>query len=254
MRASSPRFGPFAPPLAEPLVSDPGATWVLPPRLPLDDAEARCRAEIQSGVTRPRDSHRADLEPCFLLWFPVWRVRATVTEGRAPEPRDGATPFGRFVADEAARAPRPFVRRAETVPIAARDGLAFAPALGALPLADEALVARVGQRLDPGVVIAPSRDRDEALAAAQEVLRGSPLGRLGAWSRGRNSAVSVDGAELVLVAMFIRRYRYTGEAHPEGVFEGHVVLSGHDGAVLDARHPGAVRAIAQRVSTLFRRR
>jgi len=62
----------------------------------------------------------------------------------------------------------------------------------------------------------------------------------------------IRSATFCLYPLYYARYRYGGEANPklaEGFF---VTISGRTGALVAAKHPSGVRALAGRVRRLFK--
>ncbi|MFO0606551.1 MAG: hypothetical protein U0324_25490 [Polyangiales bacterium] len=242
------RFGPVAPPPSATVAVGVGEALLVPRKLSLEEGERRGREAIQEGLLRPADSHTADIEGALLVWVPVWRVdlaadsfhvgvaRATDAKGRLK----WALPTGG-------------TRHLDAVElVGARKLLPFdiTPSLE-LPLA--AMKSRAEVALDDGEELSPDVSRDEAVAEASARVRRAVQPARAIY---RDTEVRVRSVALCHVPVWLRRYRYAGEAARarEGESEEcHVAVSAHDGRVLSERHPSAMRAIAGRVKRLFRR-
>mgnify|MGYP003595386493 CR=1 FL=1 len=72
------RFGPIAPPPGLPVRVAANEAFLVPLRIGYEKGEELGREHIQSGLTRPADSHKADIEGAQLVWVPLWRVDAAV--------------------------------------------------------------------------------------------------------------------------------------------------------------------------------
>lgn len=215
------RFGPVAGPPAKRVLVPDAERFVVPPTISQPDAERIARERIQEGVARPADSHLAEIESAHLVWIPMWRVEAVV----------------------------------DVPTLGARDVVRLLPARSALPVDPSERVTIAHRELqtfrgeDPreGEWIEADVARDEAESAGCASLR-----RLAGPFAARVS-VRVRGASLVHLAVWLRRYRYEGEASGARVTEGHVALDGRDGAVASERHPSAWRALAGRARRALRR-
>jgi hypothetical protein len=238
------RFGPIAPPPGEAIAVAPGEALLLPCRLTAEAGERRGREVIQEGLLRPADSHTADIEGAQLVWIPVWRVDLSADAFHVSV----SPPVG---SRRAWPLPIGGTRQRDAVErVSARRLLPFdiTPRL-ALPL--EALVAWSAAPAAEGEVLSPDLGRDEAVAEATARARRAVESPRAVY---RDLSVRVRSVALCHVPVWLRRYRYTGEASPPGEAEdGHVAISGWDGSVLSERHPSAMRALAGRVKRLFRR-
>ncbi len=240
------RFGPVAPPPLTRVTVDDAERFALRLTVTPDEADRRGREAIQEGLLRPADSHRADIEAAQLVWVPVWRVDVAA-EGFHVGVKVGTDAKGRLRSVMPTGGAR---HRDEVVLVLARKMLPWdpTPAL-ALPL--EALVSRRDLALDDGEELAPDMTREEAVTEArQRVLRALSPSRA-VWSDYEARART---AVLCHVPVWLRRYRYEGEAAGREALECFVALSGATGEVLCARHPPAWRAVAGRVRRLFTRR
>jgi hypothetical protein len=217
-----------------------------------EEGAALARARIQSGIVRPADSHRADMEPAVLVWVALWRV--VVREEPVPQVvRDGETAFGRYAAAQGA-APG-VAARTRGVVLPARRGLSFDPSARA-EIPAEALHPLTAWAPDGAEQLSPDVAQDVAMAEAGRLVRGGGvLGKV-AGVAGLSPAVvaRVESAQLVWYPLWLRRYRYEGEASGGRVEACHVAVSAWDRRVVSERHPAAWRALAGRVSRLVRGR
>jgi len=234
----------------------PEETRFVPAVVSPEEGETLARDRIQSGVARPVDSHRADMEPVVLVWVPLWWVTVRV-EPTAPTARDGGTAFGRYAATAAAlqNARRATTARLEVVLVSGRSGLSFDPSARAVVPAD-ALQPIAGWAPGDAECIAPDVAHDEAMAEAGNRVRGGGvLGRVpGLGGLVAGGTVRVETAELVWYPLWLRRYRYEGEASAGKVDACHVAISAWDRRVVSEHHPAAWRAVTGRVSRFLRRR
>ncbi len=240
------RFGPIAPPpLAAVHVPD-GAAFMVPSRLGPEEADRRAREAAQEGLLRPVDSHRADLELAQLVWVPVWRVDGSA-EGvhvgvRAVRDRRG-TLRGML--------PTGGVRHRDAVVLLlARKMLPFDPT-PAITLPMESLASRLTHPITDGEVLAPDMTADEAEREALAQLRRAVTPSDALY---RDVDARARSTVLCHYPVWLRRYEYEGDVVKGERFEGHVVLSAVDGRVLCERHPPALRALAGRVKSIFKRR
>ncbi len=240
------RFGPIAPPpIATVRVGD-GESFVVPLKLSAIDGDRIGREAIQEGLFRPVDSHKADIEVAQLVWVPLWRVDASA---------DGFHVGIKHATDAKGRLkwvlPTGGAKHLDEVVISlARKMLPFDPSKSlTLPL--DVMASKLTHPITEGEELAPDVSRDEAVAeAAARVRREVQPAR----AIYRDVDVRVRSAALCHVPVWLRRYRYAGEAARGGeVEECHVALAAWDGRVLSERHPSAMRAIAGRVKRLFRR-
>ncbi len=239
------RFGPIAPPPIETVRVGEGEAFVVPAHLSAEEGDRRGREAIQEGLLRPADSHKADIEVAQLVWVPLWRVdvsgdgfhvglkHATDTKGRL-----------RYVL------PTGGVRhRDEVVVLLGRKMLPFDPSPSiALPL--DAMASKLTHPITDGEELTPDVSRDDAEREASARVRRSVQPSSAVYS---SADVRVRSAVLCHYPIWLRRYRYQGEASGGVVIEGHVALSAVDGRVVSAKHPPAWRSLASRVKHLFTR-
>lgn len=239
------RFGPLAPPATSRVTVDAASELAVAPRITYEDAERLGRERVQEGLLRPADNHKADLEGALMAWIPLWRIDASV-EGfhlglRTIRRGEKKTPI--VLPTGGAQ------QRDEVLVLPARRILAYdiAPRVTLDPVD---LVARASLGAVEGEWLDADVPRDEAEHDAGARLRGRVTPSRALVSRYE---VRVRAAVLCHYPVWIRRYRYEGEATQGQLFEGHVALSARDGAVLSERHPPAWRALAGRVRRLFAR-
>jgi hypothetical protein len=241
-----PRFGPVAPPPGASVLVAPGEAFVVPAKLTADDATRRTREAIQAGFLRPADSHTADLEVAQLVWFPVWRVEVSADAFYV-----GLT--GQSDARGRLRQVLPTggTRHLDRVELVGARKLIPYDVTPALQLPLDRMKSRGEHPMLEGEELAPDVSRDEAVAEASARARREVQPARAIY---RNVEVRVRSTALCHVPVWLRRYQYQGEAARGGELqECHVALAAWDGAVLSARHPSAMWAIAGRVKRLFRR-
>lgn len=240
------RFGPIAPPpIATVRVGD-GESFVVPLKLSAIDGDRIGREAIQEGLLRPVDSHKADIEVAQLVWVPLWRVDASA---------DGFHVGIKHATDAKGRLkwvlPTGGAKHLDEVVISlARKMLPFDPSKSlTLPL--DALASKLTHPITEGEELAPDVSRDEAEREASATLRRSVQPNSALYA---DADVRIRSAVLCHYPIWLRRYRYEGEATGSGgAFEGHVAISAVDGRVLSAKHPPAWRSVVGRVKKLFRR-
>lgn len=249
------RFGPLADAPSQAVSVRPEESAFLPAVVGPEEGAALARDRIQSGIVRPVDSHRADMEPAVLVWVPLWRV-VVREEPAAPVVRDGETAFGRYAATAATQSPASRApARTRVVVRPARLGLVFDPSEHA-EIPAEALHPLTEWAPDGAEQIAPDVAQDAAMAdAGRQVRGGGVLGKVaGVAGLSAPGAVRVESARFVWYPLWLRRYRYEGEASGGKVEACHVAVSAWDRRVVSERHPAAWRALAGRFSRLLRGR
>lgn len=241
------RFGPIAPPPTAVVTVGPGEALVLPRKLSLDEGERRGREAIQEGLLRPADSHTADIEAAQLVWVPVWRVDVSADAFHV-DVVPGAAKKGRL------RLPLPVggtTHRDGVELVGARKLLPF-DITGSLALPLDRLAPRSVEAPGEGEELAPDVTREEAIAEATARARRAVQPTRAVY---REVEARVRSVALCHVPVWLRRYRYAGEAARGGEPEAcHVAISAFDGSVLSEHHPSAVRSLAGRVKRLFWRR
>ena len=238
------RFGPIAPPPLTAVRVGDGEAFVVPARLSLDEGDRLGREAIQSGMLRPPDSHRADIEGAQLVWVPLWRVDASA-DGFHVGLRSSTDARGRLRAVLPTGGSK---HRDEVLVLLARKMLPFDPS-PSITLALDAMASKLTHPITDGEELAPDMTRDEAEREASAQLRRSvqPSSAIYAEAEAR-----VRSAVLCHYPLWLRRYQYEGVAS-KTPFEGHVALSAVDGRVLSAKHPPAWRSLAGRAARLFKR-
>lgn len=240
------RFGAVAGPPAKLVRVSDGEHFVVRATVPREEAERVARARIQEGLTRPADSHRAEIEGAHLVWIPLWRVDAAV-DGFHLGIRESRDAKG------ALRAVLPTggsQHRDEVRVVLGRRLLPVDPS-AAVTLEARDLVPFRGNEPAEGEWIEADVARDEA-----EFEVGNALRRRARPARAlyADYEVRVRSAALVHLPVWLRRYRYEGEATGAGrVEECHVAVHAGTGRVVSERHPPVWRALAGRVKRLFSR-
>jgi hypothetical protein len=239
------RFGPVAGPPSKTVTARDGERFLVPPTLSAEDAEDLARRRIQEGLARPADSHRAEIESAHLVWVPLWRVDAAVDghhfalralrdkQGglRAVLPTGGARHH-----DEVRVILARHLLPVDPSPRVTLDPTELTPFAGVIPAEGEWIDADVA--------------RDEAEFEVARALRQRVRPARAIYA---DYEVRVRSAALVHLAVWLRRYRYEGEAAGGRVDECHVALHGRTGQVVSERHPAVWRALAGRLTRLLRR-
>ena len=101
-----------------------------------------------------------------------------------------------------------------------------------------------------GEVVEPDVARDEAEHTVATRLRRRVIPGRALYA---DVEVRVRSAAMVFLPVWLRRYRYEGEAARAGGEECHVALHAGTGAVVSERHPAGWRAVAGRLRGLLRR-
>jgi hypothetical protein len=237
------RFGPIAPPPVTVVRWGEGEAFVVPMRVTFETAESLGREAIQHGVFRPADSHKADIETAQLVWVPLWRMDVFA---------DGFHVGLRHATDSKGKLkwvlPTGGTRHRESIVISlGRKMLPFDPS-PLISLPRESIVARVDSPITMGEVLDPDVFRDEAEREAIARLRREVLPGRAVYA---NATVHVRSAVLCHYPVWLRRYRYQGEAASTEPVEGHVALSAVDGHVVSERHPSGWRSLMGRAKRLF---
>lgn len=232
--------------MAEVHVGD-GERFMVPRRLDEAEGERLGREAIQEGVARPADSHTADIEAAQLVWVPLWRVDAAA-EGFHVGVQKGVDAKGRLRWVLPTGGTR---RHDDVVVLLARKMLPWDPS-PAITLPLDAMASQLTHPLEGGEVLAPDMTRDEAIAEASARLRAHIAPSRAVYA---DAQVRVRSVALCHYPVWLRRYRYQGEAAGEGdAMECYVAVSAVDGTVLCAKHPPAWRAVMGRMRRLFTRR
>jgi hypothetical protein len=239
---------PTFPKLDKPVVvSD---AFVAPAVLDLAQGRAAVQAAVTDGFLKPFDIERADVEPAMLLYVPFWRVDVSVdgfhigigsmstSSGKSiPIPTGGA----RHRHGEVMVCARTIVPYELRLPSWFRVGSASALEVGVneiVPLdrAREALEA--GEVVDADV----TRDQGERTATGLLVRAVSPTNAI-----YQKYDPQIRSTTFVLYPLYYARYRYEGEARRHAGEQFFILVSGRTGAVVNAKHPSAVRAVAAKV-------
>jgi hypothetical protein len=241
------RFGPIAPPPGLSVRVAANEAFLVPLRVAYEKGEELGREHIQSGLTRPADSHKADIEGAQLVWVPLWRVDAAV-DGANVGVRNATGARAKF--EWVLPRGKAIEHREGVFILLGRRLMPFDPSPAiTLPLAD--MVSRTEQSITEGeeLVADVARDEIEREVAARLRLAIQPRGEAYA-----NFEVRYRSTVLCHYPIWLRRYRYEGEASGGDTIECHVAVSGFDGRVVSEKHPAAWRAMAGRVKRLFTRK
>jgi hypothetical protein len=238
-------FGPLAGPPAKRVTVPEGDRYTVRVTLTPDDAERRARERVQEGLQRPRDIHTADIEAARLVWIPLWRIDAEI-DGRHLGLRALSDAKGRL------RGVLPTggeVHHHEVGAVLARSLLPVDPST-TVTLDAHDLLPWANHPPRDGEVVEPDVARDEAEHTVATRLRRRVIPGRALYA---DVEVRVRSAAMVFLPVWLRRYRYEGEAARAGGEECHVALHAGTGAVVSERHPAGWRAVAGRLRGLFRR-
>ena len=224
----------------------PAERYHLPPLLDRTQAQGRAWTAICEGKLRPADAEqRAHIEELTPLFVPFWRIDLTRADD-AVTFRQGSIIPGLDIR-----------RRRKTWMVCARSAFPYemkAPGglweghVRALEVNLAALVAG-----DPAAPGWETVDADVAEPRARKIAGDAfPDAREHGEDRITitNTELTVHAAHFVRFPLWLARYRYQGEAAPDGgTF--HVTLSALDGIVVGAHHPSRLRAGAARIKGFF---
>lgn len=238
-------FGPLAGPPAKRVTVLDGERFAMRVTVDRDVADRAARQRIQEGLLRPADSHVAEIESVRLAWIPLWRVEVEV-DGmhlglRALRDGRGAT---RGVLPTGGE-----VHAGDVGVVLARRLLPVDPSVG-LKIEAHDLVPYAHAPRDEGEWIEADVAKDEAEHEVARALRKRVIPSKALYA---NLEVRVKSAALVHLPVWLRRYRYAGEAAGTRVEECHVAIHAGTGEVVSERHPAAWRSLAGRLRRVFRR-
>lgn len=228
--SASPAF----PRLSDPVV--PTDVFVAPATLDAARGRAAVEHAVKDGFLKPIDIGAVDLEEPALLYVPFWSVDVSA-EGQ----------------------------KSGTVMICARTSVPYEPKLPSLfgaigsnatsPLnevgmndlfpvnAEAAREALAGAEVVDADV---DRARSEAIASGLLLHAASPTHAFYAKFEPK-----VRASTFSLYPVYYARYRYEGEARRHAGEDFYVAVSGRSGDVIAAKHPSAVRAMANKLRKLL---
>lgn len=244
-----------------PLLSDPVApadeeAFVVPHVITAEEATAAVRRSILTGWLRPSDIGDAVIEPTRLAYMPYWRIHASV-DGFHIRLSHGQGPDGRikWVLPTGGRRHREAV-----VLIEARRLVPFLPKLlpmsdartklwGQLSIERDTMEPRARHPELEGEEIQLDVPRDAAEHQAVRALLRTVQPTSALYSDYEPTVLSTACCHYPL---YVTTYGYEGRAKKQSGLRYHVTLSGRTGKILAARHPSAARALAGKLSDLFK--
>jgi hypothetical protein len=243
---------PIFPKLERPVIA--ADAFVVPTRLdPAEGREAVARA-VKGGVLKPSDIEHAELEDATLLYVPFWRVDVSVegfhigigsmstSSGRSiPIPTGGAR-HKEAALMVCARTIVPYELR---LPSIFRLGGPPPPEVDTVDLVP---TDRARDALAAGEVVDADVGRDQAEKTAAGMLVRAIRARNAVYQQHEQQ---IRSTTFVWYPVYYARYRYEGEARRHAGEQFFVMVSGRTGAVVQAKHPSAVRAVAAKVRKLL---
>lgn len=240
----------FAPQLPRPVL--PEERYHVVPRVGPTRAEQKIRAEISEGTFRPPDADKATIEEAYALFVPFWRVDIQRSDHalRFAQVRVGnvGVPVPHQSSSEAkatwmvcARTAFPYEMKHPSTLIPG-DAKPLTVSLAALAEGDPSL--RGGWE-----VLEADVDERKARELAAASLRTHSAEAGGIFT---DSEVTVHAIHFVRYPVWFARYRYRGEAAPEGDDLFYVGISAVDETPITALHPSKLRAGAAKIKRFFR--
>lgn len=233
----------------------PNEILVAPATLDATRGKDAVQRAVRDGILKPSDIEGAHLEDATLLYVPFWRIAVTVdgfhigvgsissgNNRSIPVPTGGARHKDGVV----------MICARTLVPYEAKLPSFFGKIAGAPPLeigtnelvtapnAQDALAA--GEVVDADI----DRARAEAIASGMLVRAVSPTSAIYAKYEPK-----IHSSTFCLYPMYYARYRYEGEARRHASEEFFVAVSGRTGEIVAAKHPSAVRAVANKLRKLL---
>jgi hypothetical protein len=222
--------------------------------LTIDQAKAKETVShaVTDGILRPFDIEHASIDEPALLWVPFWRLSVSVdgfhiglsttttSNGRSiPIPTGGARHkdadimiCARTVFPYEAKLPSLFGKISGTPPLE-------------VPTSELGLI---NQPPSPGEVLDADVDRERAQSIATGMLLRAVSPTHAIYAK---YDPQIRSTIFCLYPMYFARYRYEGEARRHAGEDFFVAISGKTGAVVSAKSPSAVRAVAAKVRRLL---
>lgn len=230
----------------------PPDVFVVPATLDLARGREAATRVVKTGLLKPADIERADIEPAALLYVPFWRVDVAV---------DGFhIGIGSLSTSSGKTIPIP------TGGARSREAVVMVCARTIVPLTVQLpgrLFSHTGTHVNPSELVPIDRAR-EALAQGEVV--DADVGR----EQGERTAAGllvraispgnaiyqkyepqIRSTTFVLYPVYYARYRYEGEARRHVGEQFFVAVSGRTGEAIEAKHPSAVRAAAAKLRRLL---
>ncbi len=234
----------FLPPLSSYVLPD--ERYHVVPRFGPTKAEARITEEFTDGTFRPPDAAKnARIEEAYALFVPFWRVdiHRSDTALRLGRLRVNGIPLPTQDSSEAkavwmvcARTAFPYEMKHPST-LLPGDAKPLTLSLPALATGDPDTTGG-WELLDADVSEEKARSVAGSTLARHSGSAGALLGE---------SEVTVHACHFVLYPVWFARYRYRGDANPEGNDLFYVGVSAVDGVPITAEHPSKLRSGAARV-------
>jgi len=240
---------PFLPSLPRPVL--PPEQYHAVPRVGATRAEQTILNEICDGTFRPHDAkEKASIEEAYALFVPFWRVDihradSAIHLGRL---RVGGIPLPTQHSSEAKAVWMVCARTA--FPYEMKHPSTLLPG-DAKPLELSLAALEHGEPATTGGWEILDADVDEKQAKANAA---AALSRHSSHANALigESEVNVRAIHFVRYPIWFARYRYRGEAAPEGNDLFYVGISALDGVPITAEHPSKLRAGMSRVKKFLR--
>lgn len=240
----------FLPPIPRPVL--PEEVYHVTPRVGPTRAEQLILAEICDGTFRPPDAaEKATIEEAYALFVPFWRIDLQRTDQAIrltsvrvgtigiPVPHQNTTE-AKATWMVSARSAFPYEMKHPST-LLPGDAKPLTLSLAALEHGDPS--TRGGwEVLDADV------PGEKARGIAAAALAGSSSASRALFS---DSEVTVHAKHFVRYPVWFARYRYRGDAAPEGNDLFYIGISAVDGTPITAEHPSKLRAGAARVRRFF---
>lgn len=240
----------FLPALPRPVL--PHERYHVEPRLGPTRAEKAMLAEICDGTFRPPDAAtHANIEEAHALFVPFWRVDIQRSDQAL---RFGNVRVGRvgipIPQQDSSEAKATWMVSARTAfPYAMKHPSTLLPG-DAKPLVVSLAALSHGDPDPTGgweILDADVDDKQAQAIAAQSLSRSSSSAN----SLFSESQVTTHAVHFVLYPIWFARYRYRGDAAPNGNDLFYLGISAVDGLPITAQHPSKLRAGAARVKKFF---
>jgi hypothetical protein len=240
----------FLPSIPRPVL--PEEAYHVAPRIGPTRAEQLILAEIRDGTFRPPDAaENASIEEAYALFVPFWRIDMQRTDQalRLASVRVGTIgiPVPHQDVSEAkatwmvsARSAFPYEMKHPST-LLPGDAKPLTLSLAALEHGDPSTKGG-WEVLDADIEGHRAKD-----IAAASLARSSSASR----ALFSDSEITVHAMHFVRYPIWFARYRYRGEAAPEGNDLFYVGLSAVDGTPITAEHPSKLRAGAARFRRFF---
>ncbi len=239
-------FAPLVTRLDKPVQVENDLRFAMPTSIDEAMAQRLLDARVRNRFTRPADiDHAAFFEKPTLVHLPVWRANVHaegfhigVSTVSIPSARNrhvplpvptGGTDNRDVVVVTSAR--RFFAFEVAPMIVVPQDKL--------VPIAHASLT---------GIVAEPDVPKEQAEQECAHRVRAAMRPANAIYARAETEVRSMA---LVLVPLWVMRYRYDGEAVPGLAEEFHVLIDGTWGRVLSEKHPSGFRSVLAKAKRLF---